>query len=326
MISVIIPVYNAAPYLEACLQSVRQQTYSDLEIICVNDGSTDNSLEILRAIALYEPRMRLIDQKNAGVSVARNVGIDIATGEFVTFVDSDDEITPEMYQTLMSHQAHYDADVVHCGYRKINLDGTQKDVGGTYDIRVQDSAEAITCLLQGRYFAGGPCNKIYRRSLLNGTRFDPSLKINEDVLFNAEVFSKAGRLVHYDAPLYFYYERAGSSCSTTQILKKSQDRANAATKMLELFLGTIHQNPAAARAYHAQVNIYRTYLLSDFSGSREIRRTICRKIENVASCCTQVPSREFANYRLMKTMPALYVFIYRIYDRIRKPNWDLSRR
>ena len=104
-ISVIVPVYNCAPYVERCIRSILEQTYSNLEIICVDDGSSDDSGKILDVLACEDARIRVIHQKNTGASAARNAGIDVATGELITFVDSDDAIEPDMYETLIPHFA-----------------------------------------------------------------------------------------------------------------------------------------------------------------------------------------------------------------------------
>ena len=131
MISVIVPVYNSEKYLKACIDSIIKQTYTDLEIICVNDGSTDGSLEILREFACMDSRVVVHSQENHGVSTARNVGLKFAHGEFVSFIDSDDEMELDMYELLIQTQNEYQADIVHCGYKRICRNGTIKEVFGT---------------------------------------------------------------------------------------------------------------------------------------------------------------------------------------------------
>ena len=130
-ISVIVPVYNCDPYVEQCIRSILAQSYTDLEIICVNDGSTDDSGTILDKLACEDARIRVIHQKNAGASAARNMGIDLATGDLITFVDSDDIIEPDMYETLLPYFDEKNVDIVHCGYKRVHLDGSIKDVNGT---------------------------------------------------------------------------------------------------------------------------------------------------------------------------------------------------
>lgn len=115
LISVIIPVYNTAQYLSRCLDSVLNNTYRELEVICINDGSPDNSLEILNDYARKDCRMKVIDQKNAGVSAARNRGMDAATGEYIAFVDSDDWVHPQYFELLQDLSRQENADIMMCG-------------------------------------------------------------------------------------------------------------------------------------------------------------------------------------------------------------------
>lgn len=129
-ISVIVPVYNCAPYVERCIHSIMAQTHTDLEIICVDDGSTDGSSQLLDKLTMEDPRIHVIHQSNAGVSAARNAGIDIATGDLITFVDSDDAIEPDMYEILLPYFSDESVDIVHCGYKRIRPDGSVKDVNG----------------------------------------------------------------------------------------------------------------------------------------------------------------------------------------------------
>ena len=119
-ISVIVPIYNVEPYLSQCLDSIISQTLADIEIICVNDGSTDNSLQILQKYAAQDNRIKIINQPNQGLSAARNSGIDVATGEFIGFVDSDDYIAPDFYETLYTVAKKYKANIAASNIIKFN--------------------------------------------------------------------------------------------------------------------------------------------------------------------------------------------------------------
>ena len=120
MISIIVPVYNTAPYLPQCLDSLVNQTYRDIEIICVNDGSTDNSPDILKAYAERDSRILVIHQENLGLSGARNKGLESARGEWVMFVDSDDWIAPDMYEKLYHHLTEDGSDIAAFTHRQTN--------------------------------------------------------------------------------------------------------------------------------------------------------------------------------------------------------------
>lgn len=323
MISVIIPVYNSAPYLAQCLDSVLLQTYHDLEIICIDDGSTDASADILKEYAQKDPRILVVHQANSGVSVARNAGLDRASGEFIAFVDSDDEMEPDLYEVLVSLIREEQADIAHCGYRRVCLDGSRKDVQGTGCRLSQDSLEAAECLLAGRHFTGGLWNKLYRRALFGELRFDPALKINEDVLMNCQLFCRAQRIVFWDVPKYYYFERPNSSCSRTKQVKKKQDCVGAAERILELFRGTPLEDICIQKLQHALLELYRVRLLMGDRDSRSECSRLHEKIRQNFSNHRICSKRMLWNYRFMRWLPGVYHMVYCVYDRIRKPNWDL---
>ena len=205
LLSVIVPVYNSREYLNNCIESILLQTYTNLEIICVDDGSSDGSERLLDSISERDERIKVIHQTNAGVSAARNRGIDEATGQYIGFVDSDDALAPEMYHTLVSILEKEHADIAHCGYRRFEPDGSTKDISGTGEYLVQNSRQALKCLLSGDKFVGSLCNKVYKRSLFNGIRLPLEIHFNEDILANVELFLASHISVFYDVPLYHYY-------------------------------------------------------------------------------------------------------------------------
>ena len=118
-ISVIVPIYNVEQYVERCLNSIIENTYKNLEIICINDGSTDNSLKILEKIAENEQRIKIIDKINGGVSSARNIGLDVATGDYIAFVDSDDWVHNRYFEILLDFAIKEEADIVACDYKQV---------------------------------------------------------------------------------------------------------------------------------------------------------------------------------------------------------------
>ena len=228
-----------------------------------------------------------------------------------------------MYEYLIRLLEEYDADIAHCGYKRIYQDGTTKDVQGTKKLLVQDSREAIECLLTGKHFVGSLWNKLYKHELFSDVRFDTSLKINEDVLVNVQVFRKAKKIVFLDLPKYHYFERIGSSCSRTDQLRKKQDCVAAAKKMLEVCKDTRLEGICASRLQGALADLYRTYLLTDTRGTKAVREDIHNKISAVTPLCKNSSFRNEMNYRFMRYLPDLYRIIYTVYDHIRKPNWDL---
>lgn len=115
-VSIIVPCYNVAPYVDACMDSLVRQTLRDIEIICVNDGSTDGTPALLRAWEERDSRVRVIDRENGGLSVARNTGMELASGEYIGFVDPDDYVEHSMYARLLEEARRHDAEITACGY------------------------------------------------------------------------------------------------------------------------------------------------------------------------------------------------------------------
>lgn len=322
-VSVIVPVYNCEEFLTGCLDSILNQTYQNLEIILVDDGSKDGSGGICDSYAQRDSRVRVIHQMNQGVSAARNAGLEAATGDVITFVDSDDAVESDIYEVLVKLAQEHDADIAHCGYRKIHFDGSTKDVLGTGVLLIQDSWEASRCLLTGQHFTGSPCTKLYRRELFADIRFDPSLKINEDVWMNVQIFRKARKLVFWDVPKYRYYEREQSATRVTKRLKIKRDCVEAAQRMLDLYRDTQLEGACAAKLHYALLDLYRTGLLCDYSGEKSARKEIHKRMKEIPGLSEAAPARSIWNYRFMHYLPWLYVLVYRVFDRIRKPNIDL---
>ena len=210
-ISVIVPVYNVAADLPRCLDSILAQTYTNLEIICVDDGSDDGSGAILDRYTSMHEQVRVIHKENGGVTSARLRGVAEATGAWIGFVDGDDEIEPDMYARLMANAEKFDADISHCGYQMIFADGRVHYFHNTGVCEQHDKTTAVRELLSGEKVEPGLCNKLFRRDLFRGWEMDRSIKINEDLLMNFYLFSNAQNSVFEDWCPYHYIVRRGSA-------------------------------------------------------------------------------------------------------------------
>lgn len=215
LISVIIPVYNVEEYLEKCVNSILDQTYRNLEVILVNDGSKDSSGSICDALARKDPRIRVIHKENGGLSSARNVGMEAATGEYITFVDSDDWIEEDGYKHLMDLMEKYGVNLV-CG-GNYDVDGAT----GERTLGVcPRKEEAVTAEeFAGRMFLwqgcdSSVCDKIFHRSLLENFRF-PEGKVCEDVATTYKIVLSADGAAFSERPFYNYYHRPGSITIST---------------------------------------------------------------------------------------------------------------
>lgn len=224
-VSVIVPVYNTSKYLDEALNSIQNQTLKEMEIICVNDGSKDNSLEILENHQKEDPRIKIINQKNGGVCVARNHGLDEAQGEYVIFCDSDDVIAPFAYEKLYENAKKCNVDVA-AGTLVQFYDGEPSGVEKVeYD---ESKVHLYTCReYENPYYDMIPdtmfmVTKLYRRQFLNDNnlRFKPGVTHYEDGLFNFLVFARVRRVVQDDNPFYFYRTNRPGSAVTEFNAKK----------------------------------------------------------------------------------------------------------
>lgn len=215
-ISVIVPVYNTSDRLNLCVKSITEQTYTNLEIILVDDGSTDNSGELCDKLALQDNRIKVIHQKNAGLSSARNTGMENATADYVAFVDSDDTLNPCMYQKLMDAMTEYDTDFVLCDFHQCFDDGHKKRItyilsNGYYD-KEKIEKEVFNRLI-GEYelspvITVAPWNKLCKKSFLikNNIHYQDDLTINEDKVYSPQLFYFANSFYYLkNECLYDYY-------------------------------------------------------------------------------------------------------------------------
>ena len=209
LISVIIPVYNVADYLKKCVRSVLDNTYRELEVICVDDGSSDQSGAILDQMASTDCRMTVIHQENAGVSAARNRGLIAAKGKYIAFIDSDDYIHPQYFASLLSCMEARDASLVVCGCRK--FDETEEINPVRYRSihykRLSRKNFFDNAIARNMIWA-----RLYRREDIGKIRFSPEVRISDDTLFNLSVISNIKDITVYatETPMYYYLNRSTS--------------------------------------------------------------------------------------------------------------------
>ena len=212
-ITVVVPAYNTAPWLSRTLDILLAQTYENLEIIVVNDGSTDDTRVVLDSYAEKHPRIKAIHKENGGVTSARLRGVAESTGDWIGFMDGDDVVQPDMYEHLMNNAAAYGAEISHCGHQVHFLDGRISYVHNSGVLRLQDTLTGVRDLLDGGLIESSLCTKLFRRELFEGLGdfMDPSIRINEDTLMNYYLFSKSKQSVYEDFCPYFYLLRQGSA-------------------------------------------------------------------------------------------------------------------
>lgn len=201
LISIIVPVYNAEKYLVKCLDSLVSQTYNNIEILLINDGSKDNSGNICDEFAQKDNRVRVVHKENGGVSSARNIGLDIAQGEYIGFVDSDDWVEPDMYECLYSFIVGNGADVSICKFSNKDERIEQQNYTETIEF---DAKSAILEMHKDGLFAGHLCNKLFKIKLFEGLRFDEQITIYEDMLLVWDLFYRSKKIIFGKTEKYHY--------------------------------------------------------------------------------------------------------------------------
>ncbi|MBQ8830080.1 MAG: glycosyltransferase [Oscillospiraceae bacterium] len=321
MISIIIPVYNTKHYLESCVESILKQTYRDFEIIFVDDGSTDGSAEILDTFAEKDERIRVIHQVNAGVSSARNRGINEARGDYLSFVDSDDTLEPDMYETLIGLIEQYDVSIAHCSYNRVE-NNKVKRVGNSGKVYVQTREEALDCFISGRLFVGSCWTKLYAKELFNDVRFSADIKTSEDMLVNFQIFGKVDTSVFYDVCKYNYLISDTSSCINTPAMRRARDLLSVNRRMLEINVCDSLKTKLERRVLSALLSCYKATIYMQDVDKKE-QQKLALEIKSMRERGTDVSFKSKFVYAMMRYCPRVYKFAYKIYDRVRVPNYDV---
>ncbi len=269
-ISIIIPIYNVADYLQRCLDSVVNQTYKNIEIILVNDGSPDNSEEICK-LYFNDKRVKYIKQKNAGLSAARNTGIENASGDYLVFIDSDDYVNIHFIESLYNTISTTNADMAICNYKKV--------FDGNHDINEKSNNNEILILdndlkYQNLYndkktIMTVAWNKIYDKKMFNNIRY-PNGKYHEDEYIVCELFKKAKKIAYIDNKYYYYYQRENSITGKYNL--KNYDVLEAFHRKLQFF-ENIDEKELYGKAlydYYYQLIYQRKMLEKNFSGKDDL--------------------------------------------------------
>ena len=216
LISIIIPVYNSEKYLKKCLQSLLDQSYPYFEIIIVNDGSTDSSKKICEELSEKDSRIRVINQENSGVSVARNRGMSEMKGKYFTFVDADDYVNKDFLKILFESIIQNDSDMSVCGLIHENDDNT-KIASSNYQDEILDTDKALISLLKNycdNGIDGFVWNKLFKTELLGEIKFDTDIYQSEDTLFLCQYLLKC-KMISIHKSIQYHYVKNSTSCMAT---------------------------------------------------------------------------------------------------------------
>lgn len=317
LVSIIVPAYNIEDYIERCLESILNQTYKNLEIIVVDDGSTDNTGHILDKCRELDERMIVIHKENGGVSSARNCGLDRATGDYIGFVDGDDVIAKDMYHMLVELLETEEADIAHCGYRMVFPNRTD-DYYNTGKKKIQNRHEGIADLLEGKFVEPALVTKVYKRKILRGKRLRKDLKINEDLMFNYELFKESHKSIYYDITPYSYMIRNSSATATNTLIRKNKD----SLKVLETIQKDLEKegeknlcNIAYRRKIYLLMSICRVSNQDETYKKYQKDKKIQLKKESKTAQFRQCIEKKL-KYMTWLTLyaPWLFRMIYKVYD------------
>lgn len=319
-ISVIVPIYKVEKYLNRCVDSIINQTYQNLEIILVDDGSPDNSGLISDEYASIDHRVKVIHQSNGGLSDARNAGIDIATGDYIGFVDSDDFIHPDMFRDLYDRIQKHDADIAQCSYRAVTED-TFIDPGADNE-KVINNLEALE-LIYTRYNVDYVVawDKLYRKHLFDSIRF-PKAKIHEDEFTTYKLFYLSGKIVVFDKKYYYYYQSPDSIIRSGFNLKKLH-YTDAMEERIRFFKekGLTGLHSLASRKYAQWILLFIYLNRKAIKNLPEVKTDINSRYAAVEEFVRADPSVTTRLKVLLKLAPLVNPFIgFLIYQKLYKNN------
>ena len=330
-VSIIIPAYNVEKYIIRCLESVAAQTCQNLEIIIVNDGSTDSTKQLCAGFVKNEPRAKLINQKNQGLSIARNHGIEQATGDYLALIDGDDEIAPDFVEKLATAVIKSNSDIAVCGYRIIS-EQSQTSVSPPI-AQVSGSNATVNLLTQQKNYDVIACNKLYKRELFKYIKY-PARQIHEDNLTTYKLYAAAKKVCFLEEPLYFYHKRSGSITTTTKKTQSLFVKQQAAREAIQYFQDFSKLDPVTQNAVKNSQTLLKlqqaakvSFLLSQFAFlDHALRQEIPAEFIDLAITNIKKHS-DFKNPYLSKRLRVyLYfiktpkAFIYKIYRTLKSGN------
>lgn len=316
-ISIIIPAYNVKNFIERTLESICNQTYKNIEIIVVNDGSTDGTYSLLNKIATRDHRIKVIHKENGGVTSARVIGIKASSGKWIGFVDGDDYIEPNMYEKLLDNALKYNAEISHCGFQMRFHDGRIKYFHNTGRRVSQPRDSALISLLKGDFIEPGLWNKLYDKKLfvpiIENDTMDYTIKNNEDLLMNYLLFSNATTLIYEDFCPYHYQIREITASRGKLNPNKIYDPIK--VKKIVYNISSEQLKPHALRAYISTCILQYNWLIFDKSYKNDLKqiRTLIKEQKRNFHILSK---KKKLSAQLILYSPFLYDLVYFIYTKI----------
>lgn len=314
LVSVIVPAYNVENNISFCLDSLINQTYENIEIICVNDGSPDNTESVIKEYTRKDSRVKLISKENGGVSSARNAGLDAVQGEFIAFVDSDDFVSERFVERLMELITDYSADIARCRVRGnvTSYDYVEPEPENPPVVNTRTTHEALEIYYDGVFYgwyaddAAIVCNCLFKSYIFDNLRFDSSIERGEDECMIQLAISEAEKLVYTDERLYFYYVNDTSlthAAYDEQLTLRRIDRIYG--NQQECFRQKGFYDIASKNAKHACDNFCEVYMKSS---DRDIKKNAVKGFKKFYSLMDNAPIQ----LRVFRFSPFIYKILVKI--------------
>jgi glycosyltransferase involved in cell wall biosynthesis len=324
LISVIVPVYNSEQNLSKCIESLIVQTYEDIQIILVNDGSKDASLEVCRYYKKKDLRINIVNKENGGVGSARNFGIKKAYGTYICFVDADDYVKPDFVENLYGLTKKYQAELAICGFTELKNGEIISETRG--DIQIMTQAEAMENLLKQTSFRGYVWNKMFAIDIIkkNNVYFDESLAVWEDVLFVFTYIKYIRKIAYNPISMYnyvFWESSTSHQRDHLEVVERSYSAIMAKDEILKLIP---HEYDKVKRQFDVRyvqsaLSVLRNvgYVKLDFN-SKFYKRSIEILREHGKRMLPYLSSKECLLVKMFIINPAILLLLYRIKSKISK--------
>jgi glycosyltransferase involved in cell wall biosynthesis len=309
-VSIIVPIYKVEKELSKCVESILKQTYQEIEVILVDDGSPDRCPQMCDEFAQQDKRIKVIHKCNGGLSDARNAGLDLARGEFISFIDSDDWVAENFIEQLVVNIQDTDSDIAICGYTMVNEAGEAFDyTTGGDDLEVIEHDEAIRELFAQQKFYCMMWMKLYRRELFDDVRF-PKGKLYEDIAVSLPLFQKSRRCVLLNEKLYYYLQRDRSIVNST-FHKNKLDMLEYIQEMIAYSHQQGHKYDLEAEAFYLKgiwMLLLQAYKDSESEEARQAIDFLKKELKNHRSYIWKnryiQKRRQFAMYAILLNFPS----------------------
>lgn len=311
LISVIIPVYNMEKYLVRCLDSVINNTYANLEIICVNDGSSDHSLQILKRYQKNDPRILIINQENMGISAARNAGLALAKGGWIAFIDSDDWVHKQYFEILLFFGKKTDVDIIIGGTQIISEDTLTNQLINTAEL--QSESFSATELKKMHLEYTRVWGRLFKFTCLKDHLFVPGLRYLEDSIFNVMLYDTTTRIGYLNFPLYYYCLQENSLIHSTQVLPQLSNISIAINYSKENWyrFSDYQRSQIAERLYKLVLSA--RFMAEGTIEYREAKKNASDLFDAIKDMNKSIPLKKRIMFGVFREYPILYK-AYRLYD------------